>query len=254
VQVTKSIFTVSTIAFALVFGGGIYLLSQINNLAKPLTERIASDVLGVSVTIGEMDIRLKERRVYVRNIDIANPDGFSNPHAIEIDTVTVALAAIAQDSVDIEDVSVDGTDIYMEVKPSGTNLSVLQNNLKRSKGDGPVESTIKVIIKRFKLDGATLHPSVTLLSNKTLDPVKLSPVVLTNIGSGDNGVLARDAMAQIMGPILRDAAQKAADSGFYKGLSADKLKEIGIGEFDQIKSQVTQEIDKLKGLFESPDE
>ena len=64
--VSKSVLTVSSLAFVLIFGGGVYVLTQINELAKPLTEKIASDVLGVAVTIGEMDIRLKERRVFVR--------------------------------------------------------------------------------------------------------------------------------------------------------------------------------------------
>lgn len=247
---SKSIITVSTLAFALIFGGGIYLYTQLNALAKPLTERIASDALGVAVTIGEMDIRLKDKRVDVRNIKVANPSGFKKPNAITISEVTVALSAIATNSVNIEDVAVKGTDVYLEVTSQGTNLSKIQNNLKKVKSDGPVEEAIKVIIERFSLDGAMLHPSITLLSNRDLKSVQVSPIVLRNIGKADNGILAQDAVAQIMRPILKELTKKAGDAGYYEGLSSDVLKDIGASDFEQIKGQVTEEVDKFKKLFQ----
>lgn len=234
----------------MIFGGGIYLFTQLNTLAKPITERIASDALGVSVTIGEMDIRLKEKRVKVRNIKVDNPSGFSKPHAITISEVTVALSAIASNSVDIEDVTVKGTDVYLEVTRNGTNLSVLQNNLKNVENDGPIEEAIKVIIERFSLDGAMLHPSITLLSSRDLKSVQVSPIVLRNIGKADNGILAREAVAQVMRPVLKELAQKAGEAGYYEGLSSDVLKEIGVSDFNQIKMQVNEEVDKFKKLFE----
>ncbi len=247
---SKSILTVSTLAFALIFGGGIYIITQLDTLAKPITERIASDALGVAVTIGEMDIRLKEKRVDVRNVKVANPSGYSKPHAITISEVTVALSAIATNSVSIEDVTVKGTDAYLEVTRKGTNLRTLQNNLKKVEDDGPVEEAIKVIIERFSLDGAMLHPSITLLSSRDLKSVQVSPIVLRNIGKADNGILAREAVAQIMRPVLKELAQKAGDAGYYEGLSADVLKEMGASDFDQIKTQVNEEVDKFKKLFD----
>ncbi len=247
--VSKSILAVSSIAFVLIFGGGIYILTQINELARPLTEKIASDVLGVNVSIGEMDIRLKERRVYVRNIEIDNPEGFSKPHIMTIDNVAVALSAVAQKSVDIEDVNVQGTDIYLEVTPKGTNLSKLQKNMKSSEADGPVEEAVKVIIRRFALNNATVHPSVTLMSTRDVKALELPPILLTDIGTKENGILAREAVSQVMQPVIKFVAEKAGEAGYYEGLSADKLKEIGMTEFDQIKTQINQEVDKFKDLF-----
>lgn len=248
--VSKSVLTVSSLAFVMIFGGGLYVLMQINSLAKPLTEKAASDVLGVAVTIGEMDIRLKERRVFVRNIEIANPDGFSKPHVMTIDNATVSLSAIAQKSVDIEDVSVQGTDIYLEVTPKGTNLSKLQQNMRESKAEGPVEEAVRVIIRRFALNNATVHPSVTLITSRDVNSLDLPPLLLTDIGTKENGILAREAVAQVMQPIIKFVAEEAGDAGYYEGLSSDKLKELGMGEFDQFKSQINQEVDRLKGMFQ----
>jgi len=250
VSIKKPVLAVLSLAFILILGGGIYVLTQINALAKPLVEDIASDVLGVDVAIGEMDIRLKERKVFVRNIEIDNPDGFSKPHVMTIEDVTVSLDAIAQDSVDINDVTVQGSDIYLEVTPQGTNLSRLQKNIQESKGEGPVEDAIRVIVKRFALNNATVHPSVTLVSSRDVKPLDLPPIVLTDIGTKENGVQARDAVAQIMQPILRRVIEQAGDAGYYEGLSPEALKEMGLSEFDQIKTQINEEVDRLKGMFE----
>ena len=251
---SKSILTFTTLAFALMFGGGIYVLTQIDKLAKPMVERIASDALGVRVSIGAMVISLPEKRVDVVNIRIANPPGFSKPHAVTIENAQVALNNVAEKLIDFKGISVNGTQVFLEVKEGGTNLHALKKGIKGADPQAAEEDPLKVIIRRFALNNTQLNPSVTLLSESDLEPIVIAPIVLNNIGVKENGLVAREAVAQIMAPLLQTFSRAGGDAGFYQGLSGDALKEMGMGQFDQIKTQVQDEVDKigagLKSLFE----
>ena len=128
----------------------------------------------------------------------------------------------------------------------------MKKGLKGSSGQE--KDALKVIVRRFALNGAQLNPSVTLIGEQDLAPVKVAPVILTGIGVKENGLLARDAVAQIMAPLLQSFTTAAGDAGLYQGMSAEALKEMGVGQLDQIKTQVQQEVDKigegLKKLFD----
>ncbi len=251
---SKSILTVTTLAFALMFGGGIYVLSKIDTLAKPMAERIASEALGVRVTIGAMVISLPEKRVDVMNIRIANPPGFSKPHAVTIEGAQVALNSVADKLVDLKTISLNGTQVFLEVKEGGTNLHALKKGIKGADAKAQEEDPLKVIIRRFALNNTKINPSVTLISEQNLEPVTIAPIILKDIGVKENGILAREAVAQIMAPLLQTFGRAAGDAGFYQGLSGEALKEMGMGQLDQIKTQIQDEVDKigegLKGLFD----
>lgn len=251
---SKSILTVSTLAFALMFGGGVYILMHLNTLAKPIAERIASDALGVSVTIDNIEVSLKNKRVGVYGIDVANPPGYSKPHAVEIEKANIVLNTASETLIDFKDIFVDGTQVFVEVKEGGTNLHTIRKGIKGADQPGSGETPLKVIIQRFILNGAQINPSVTLISEQDLEPITFEPVMLNGIGQRENGILAREAVAQIMEPLLQAFTVEAGDAGFYKGLSPEALKELGVSNFDQLKTQIKDDIDKIgdsvKQLFD----
>ncbi|MEM7651140.1 MAG: hypothetical protein AAF204_03535 [Pseudomonadota bacterium] len=252
--VSKSFFTVSAVAFALMFGGGVYVLKNLNILAKPITERIASEALGVSVNIGALDIRLQEKRVGVSNIRIGNPTGFAKPHAITIDRADIALKGVSKTLLDFETVDVAGTSVFLEVQKGTTNLHSLKKGIKGGKAQEKADEALKVILRNFALRGGTIYPSVTLIESQDLKPVNVSPIVLRGIGVRENGVLAHEAAAQVVKPLIDTFSKDAGNAGYYQGLSSDALKEIGAGQMDQIKTRINEEVDKLeegiKNLFQ----
>ncbi|MCB9982979.1 MAG: hypothetical protein H6861_04790 [Rhodospirillales bacterium] len=242
---TKSILSVSALAFALMFGGGVYLFTQLGTLAKPLAERVASDAMGVPVRIGGLDIALKEKRVVARNIQVANPEGFSKPQAVSIDVIDITLRSVSKELIDFETITVNGTQTFLEVTPQATNLHRLKAGMKGAKSEGAQGESLKVIIRKFVLDGAQVNPSVTLLKAQELQAVKVAPVRLNGIGVKENGILAREAVKQVMAPVLETFSQAAGDAGLYQGMSPDALREMGMGQFEAIKEQFRQDIDNL---------
>ena len=252
--VSKPFLTTAALAFAMLFGGGVYVFMNLGSLAKPLTEKIASDTLGVKVSIGGMEIALAEKRVTVSGIKIANPKGFSKPHALKVGAVSVALENVAAGLVDFKDISIANAHVFVEVSEKGTNLQALKNGMTQSEPD-PDAKAPKVIIRRFALNEASLNPSVTLIGDQDLQPITIAPITLTGIGVKENGIVAREAIVQVMEPLLKIFTREAGKAGFYQGLSPDALKELGVKGISGIKDKVQDSVGGavgggLKKLFQ----
>jgi len=247
----------------LLVAGAMYLYVNMNTLAKDMAEQVASNAMGVAVSIGDMDIQLDEQKVVVNNITVANPDGYKNPNAIEISNVTVAMESWSQDLLTFAMVGVNGTKVDLEVRPQGTNLGDIKKNIEaRSKTVVGAEPTadqvaevqsnkqpIKVIVRDFTMSGAQITPSVTLLKTD-FQPLMAPDIHVSGIGEKENGVLAREAVAQIMNYVLQVYNKSANTAGFLEGLPLDVMNSIGVSTVDvfkkNLKKSYDSEVDKFK--------
>ena len=259
-----SLFIFSSLVLLLV-GGAIYLYINMDSLAKQLTEQVASDALGVNVRIGEMDIVLEEKKIVVRNLRIANPKGYENSEAITVDYITIAGESFSKDLLTFSLVSVNGVNIGLEVGQGGTNLSDIKDNIgadssssgQKSSGSSKSKADdIKVIVKKFSLTGAQLKPSITLVG-ADLATVTVPDIKLRGIGERENGIVAEEAIAQIMSAVLKQFNQSASGAGFLEGLSVDILKDMGVSSIGVFKDNLKEVYEKdfdglkqgIKGLF-----
>lgn len=270
-------FTLYLFAFLVLclIGGAIYLYINMNNIAKQMTEYVATDAMGVPVKIGGMDISLEELQVTVNNITIANPSGYKKSHAVKVGSVVVGVEDFAADILTLKQVLVDQTQVNLEVEKNGTNLSALKAIIdKKQAGVAKPKSSektvvasenapqnFKVIVKKFSLTQAKLNPSVTFL-NGDLTPVSVPDIHLRDIGKKENGVVAQEAIEQIMTALLTKFNSVAGQAGFLQGVSLDALKDLGQQNIDNIKDKVDSKIkekleaqgvtgglDGLKGLL-----
>lgn len=250
---TKSTLTIASIATALIFGGGVYLLMNLDSIAKTLTERVASETLGVDVDIGEIQISLKEKSVIVRSVEVSNPPGYHAPHAATIDRIAMKANQLSDVLLSFEDISVTGTEMFLEVTPQGTNLTDIRNNVnaKAAQGDSAAEQ-IKVIIARLKIEKLHVVPG-TLLIGREMEPITISNIVLRNIGRENNGVSASQAIAEVWKAVSRDVTRRAANAGFLKGLDKDALEDIGASGLQPFKDRLSDDLgtlgEDIKGVF-----
>jgi uncharacterized protein involved in outer membrane biogenesis len=261
---SKAALSVSAIAFALLFGGGAYIVMNLSSIAKPMTEKIATETLGVPVKIGGMDVSLQEMKVTVSGISVGNPKGFSSNKAIKVQSVAITLDKISKELITFKAIDVKGTDINLEVTQNGTNLTKIQKNAAANaakKPANPDAKPINVSIKKFVLDQARLNPSITLLNKQELASITLPKITATNVGSSSKGIPANDAIAQITKEIIKVASKEANQAGFLGGLSTDVLKDMGQQQIDAVKGQMQNQVqdqirgevdklgDSLKGMF-----
>lgn len=265
--INKSALTMGSLAFALLFGGGVYLFMNFGNIAKTVTQRIASETLGVPVTIQSINLSLKDKTVSAHGLRIANPQGFKNPHALTVDDISVTLGNADQKLVVFEDISVGGTQVFVEVQEDGTNLHAIQKRMEQRMAaaqetvnavtggnsqpaepasQDPTEQ-VKVIIKRMGMGETKMHPSTTLVGDLDLGTITVPAITLTGIGEKENGVLANEAIAQIWEDISSRFNKAAAQNGVLQGLSTDKLKDMGVSQVQGLRGKIENKIDNALG-------
>ena len=247
----------------LLIGGAAYLYTNMDSLAKQLTEQVASEALGVPVHVGEMKITLEDLKVVVQDIRIENPKGYKNPDAITIKAIVVDGDNFTRDLLTFARISVSGTHVNLEVDNDGTNLADIKNNIANnnlSTSSDHEEDSIKVIVKKFSLTGAEISPTVTLLGGD-LPTVTAPDIHLTGIGQKENGILAEEAIAQIMDEVLQKFNKSANGAGFLEGMSLEMLNSMGISTADVFKKNLKKSYNKevegfkkgfgeIKSLFE----
>ncbi|HBR69109.1 MAG TPA: hypothetical protein DEA55_07025 [Rhodospirillaceae bacterium] len=244
---TKAVFTVSSLAFVLLFGGGVLLYMNFGDIAKKIAQKIASETLGVTVSIGKIDVALKEKTVTVSKVKVGNPEGYKGPHAATIETIYLKADTLSQALLRFNDISVTGSEVYLEVRETGTNLTDIKKtvNAKAAKGDKAAQQ-IKVIIERMKIEEMRVHPSVLLAGIGDMQPITLPPIKLNGIGVKENGVLAREAIGQIWQSISSEVSKSANSAGFYQGVSPEALEDIGVSQIETFKENFKKDIGNLK--------
>ena len=229
------------IGFVLI-GGGAFVYLNFANFAKQSMEKIASHALGVPVKISSLSMSWENKSVTVSGIKISNPSGYKSKNAVEFGAVSVALKDIPDntDLVHLAVVEISDTVVNLEVGTGSTNLQDLQKGMAKKSKPQKTESAIKqpkVILDKFHINRSELNPSVTLIGGN-LSPVGVPPVTLRNIGKKEKGVLAKEAIIQIVQQYIGVASKEAQKSGYLKGLST--------GQIDAVTQEVSREVDKVK--------
>lgn len=244
--VSKSILTISSVVLILLFAGGVYLFLNFGSVAKTVSERVASQALGVPVSIGSVEVSFQDKAVTVSRVAVSNPPGYQGKHAATIETIFLKAHTLSQALLNFQDITVRGADVYLEVKPDATNLSDIKKNVntKAAAGDKAAEQ-IKVIIEQMRIESLHVNPRVLLVGAPDIKPVTVPDIVLRNIGKRENGVLAREAIAQIWGRISQDVSRAANQAGFYEGISPDALEDLGVGQIESLKQQIKEDMEEL---------
>lgn len=233
------------------------LYMNMGSIAKAAVEKVAADTLGVKVTIAALDINPVEKKVTVRGLKIGNPPGFRNDHALTVDHVGIAAESLNRDLLVFRQIEVLGANVNLEVTAKDTNLTALQKNVNRNASAQKAaqgEKVVKVIIRELLLNNTTLNPSATLIAG---DPqsVNISSIRITGIGEKQNGVIASEAIVQVLERISQVSFQIAGQSGFLGGLSPEAVAGMRsqLGMPPDLKEQAKQGIESIKsgikGLF-----
>lgn len=215
------------IFFLLLMIGGAYLYLNFEAFSKAFVEKQASKTLGTKVTIEALEIMPQELTVKVSGIHIANPHGYAKDDVLVVGGVKIAIESFQANPIVFKQVQIDDTNIDLEIKPSGTNMTDLVKGMDRKASDkgGKASSEKKIIIREFLLNNASVTATSEFLKSGE-ESVILPDLILKGIGEKKNGVVASEALAQIMDYVSQHAVKASAREGLLKGLSADSFKDI----------------------------
>lgn len=216
----------------LLAGGGIALYGSLASLSKQATERLASQVLGVKVDIGSLDINPESGLVTIRDVTINNPKGYKRGSGITISAIDVKARSLQRERLTLEDIKVSGMNIGVEVSRDGTNLSDLKENIvNRSNNVKSLHAKIQpvgIIIDHIVFAGARIEPAhVTEAIAKDLSPRILPEIHLRGIGEKQQGASLQDAASQVFVYVLNVALRASAEEGYLDSLTPEIQEKIG---------------------------
>lgn len=211
------------VAVAVVLAGaGYWFANRLDGMAGSAIERYGSAALGTAVRVGRVNVSLRDARAVVSRIRVANPEQFSEPHALTVEQLVVELdpASIASSVLRIEEVGIAGLRLNAEQAGAELNLRTLQRNLDKGGGGGDSRESQRFAIDRFTVAGG----EISIRSNQLKSPqeLRLPDVNVAAIGA-PNGVTAGEVAEQVLQPVLDAAVDALRES--VTDLAKERLKE-----------------------------
>jgi len=253
----KKVLIVLLVVIAAVVGGVVYLASGANEFIRSQIETQGTKYLDTPVSVASVDLSFSEGRLTINDIDVENPDGFSDEDALSLTGITLDLGGSTEEPYRIQEVTVDGPEILYELDSKGQgNLVVLKNNLTANLPEGgneqpadPSSPSPKLIVDQVTVSNAKLVLNFENLDTGEFEiDKKAYEVTLPTFNAGSigkpDGLPADQVGAAIVQQMLDNAIKQAKAEA--KKVVADKAKEKLEEEKDKLMEKGK---DKLKDLF-----
>ena len=225
----KTLGVVGGIIVALVLGVGVYVIVNSGSLIKTAVETIGTEVLGVAVSLDSAEISLTEGSGELRGLTIGNPDGFGGSYAMRFGQIKLVIdvADISDELVVIKSVLIDKAELAIVAKGTATNLQAIMANLDSASADtagaaGEDSSEVKLIIDEFIFSNAQTSLDSDLLGELS---VNIPDLHLMDIGGKTDGTTIREALQQILVPIVSSSTQAIAAAGLDIEGVQDRLEQ-----------------------------
>jgi len=235
---------------------GFYLFGK--GMIKSGVEQAASKTLGVAVTIKDIDLSILQGKVGIKGLVVKNPKGYANENLLELSEarVSVNIRSLLSDTVDINEIKLDGTKLTMEQKGLTNNLKEILDRLPKE-GEKPAteEKGKKLLIDRLEIANTNVKVKLLPVPGKA-DNVSLNidPIVMEKLGS-DSKMSMGKLTAKILSAIATGVAKQGAGvlpDDMVKGVSSSlgAVLDLGKGTTKEGEAVLEKGTEAGKGIVE----
>ena len=214
---------------------------SLNALVKGGIETMAPKILGVPVTLEDVDIALlsgKNMRAGLTQLVINNPEGYETASAVSLPDIRVHVDrnSLLTDTVIVEEVLIVAPAMTFEWSLQGSNLGTIQENVKRNirsggngreKGEKHEEPEKTIHIKKVIVKDAIINVSFTGGQSEVVQ-LPLPDLELRDIGNPSGGTTFSQASAVIFDEIYGAIIKAVMKSGILLPQGVEQLgKSLG---------------------------
>ena len=161
----------------------------------------------------------------IKDFILGNPKGYSSPYALKLSHlhVDVGMTTLFSKKLLVERVEVKGVELNYETSVLSNNIKDIQQNVERvagkvekaeKKGDAPGKP---LQVDYLELRGITAW--VIVKGSKVVQaPLPVAPIVMTNLGTGEEGVssvmVVNDVLVSMLTSVTRLIGADAAFKSF----------------------------------------
>ncbi|MDY0213312.1 MAG: hypothetical protein RBR06_09930 [Desulfuromonadaceae bacterium] len=243
-------------------GVGVYYLDSI---AKKAIEYGGTEALGLTTSLEGIDIALMDGSTSLKNLNIANVEGFDSDTLMRLGSGTVAvnIQSLTEDVVIISEISFSDLTLNIEQKDRNSNVGILMQHINSATGAKTPPSTKttpqknsepaskQFIIERVVLNKIRVNAKISALNNVITDTsVTIPSIKLTNIGKSADGLPMQEVIRELVSAILNASVKNSGTlssslSGLLDGKSID-LDSLKRNLSGQIQQKADVEIDNVK--------
>ncbi|OIR00385.1 hypothetical protein GALL_176390 [mine drainage metagenome] len=197
---------------ALVMAIGIFAYIKSDSLVKQAVESIGTQVTGVPVGVGAVDLRLTEGTVTLSDLTVGMPKGFQGAYSLKAAKISIRLTAgsASKNPLVIQHIGVDGAQLVYALAADGSsNLQALQQGGKSAPGQPPgaappaAASRIRLVVKAFDLTNGSIALATPLPGAPA--SVALQDLRLADLGQAENGLEGAPLTRRLVSAITADA-------------------------------------------------
>ena len=213
----------------------VWMRTNLDGWVKAAIEHHGSQIVGVAVRVESVELQPLQGRGVIRGLTVANPEGFTDPHAVKVAQLELVLdtATLTKAVVRIQKIAIQSPELYVQRKAGGTNFDVLQRNAKRhaAGADGEPQNASngpRFIIDTFRVVRPTAQARADALGPVVV-PVALGDVSLDAIGAQRGGVTATELTNEIVNAVVRN---------LVAGVRFDRLLRSGSQGVEQLGNAI----------------
>ena len=231
-----------------------YVWMSLDTLVEAAIEKYGSQVTQTAVQVREVKLQetLTQGKGSIAGISVANPSGFSTPHAFTLGQIQtkIDIKTITQSPLVIDEIIVAAPQMFFEINNDRkANFNVLKDNISRAIPAGKQteaktpEKEIKIIIRRLLIQDGKVQATVMPLEGKQLS-TRLPRIELQNLG-GKGGSTPAEIAKQVLNVVVDRTRAAVGDLGIEQQLKDAANKRIA-EEKAKLKTKADEQIEVEK--------
>lgn len=219
----------------------VTLLGNLDGIVKSTIEKVGTKVLGVEVSVDGVTIGLTDGLGQISGLRIANPEGYKDAYAFEMNLVRlkINIGSLGKSPIVIDEIIVDKPIANVQVDNKGkSNLDAIKTNLasggdkpkkvedkEEVKEEGTEESSsgeaVAIAVGKLYINGVTFNLTRPKGEETETTSGTLPTVSMENIG-GTTGVtpdyLANEILSTLINAILKEALAGSIKESLFGGI------------------------------------
>ena len=247
-------------ALAGAIAGGVWYVSHnLEDLVKTAVNKYGSPITGTEIKLGGFDLMLFKGEVKLKNLTVANPQGYAQPYILNVGDVyaRVNLKSVLEPLIVVEEVRVENPEVTYELRNvTNNNVSDLLNNINKNTASGaedkpaensaePAKEGKKVVVDLVTVTSGKVNIAASIAGQGAAAGIPLPKIEIKDIGREKNssGMGIAETVTFVLKKILTVSYETVVEKGLggLKDVATDGVKAVG----DTAEGFT----DKAKGFF-----
>jgi hypothetical protein len=178
--------------------------------------------LGVPVSVSRVGVNPFVGRLSLAGVTVGNPPGFEPRELLRVDSFSVEArlsSALGSGPLEIPELTIDGLEVWLELRGSSTNVGALADLLEKKRGSSS-ERGREIVLRKIRIDGIVVKP-LRQIPGLGEAGIALPPIRVDDFSVGGKPRPLSDVVAALLGAIASQLSKNAAS------LPSEALHDLG---------------------------